>query len=84
MLGDIGNERRLEFAVLGDTVNVASRLEGLTRELGVDLAASGDLVARVREEGGSAVEPERLVSVGERSLRGRTEPVEVFVPAGSR
>ena len=77
VLGDIGNERRLEFAVLGDTVNVASRLEGLTRELDADLAASGDLVARVREEGGPA---ERLVSIGERSLRGRAEPVEVFVP----
>lgn len=76
VLGNIGNERRLEFAVLGDTVNVASRLEGLTRELDVDLAASGDLVARVREEGGPA---ERLVPVGERSLRGRAEPVEVFV-----
>ena len=79
VLGDIGNERRLEFAVLGDTVNVASRLEGLTREIEADLAASGELVARVREEGGPA---ERLVSLGERSLRGRAEPVEVFVPGG--
>ena len=78
VLGDIGNERRLEFAVLGDTVNVASRLEGLTRELDVDLVASGDLVARVREEGGPAAD--RLVSVGEQRLRGRAEPVEAFVP----
>ena len=77
VLGDIGNERRLEFAVLGDTVNVASRLEGLTRELEAGLVASGELVARVREEGGPAG---RLVSLGERSLRGRAEPVEVFVP----
>ena len=80
VLGDIGNERRLEFAVLGDTVNVASRLERLTRELGVDLLVSRELVDRVREEGGSA---ERLVSLGERSLRGRAEAIEVFAPEGA-
>ena len=78
VLGDIGNARRLEFAVLGDTVNVASRLEGLTRDLEAELAVSGELVERVREEGGSVG---RLVSVGERRLRGRERRIEVFVPA---
>jgi adenylate cyclase len=50
VLGDIGVDR-LEFAVIGNTVNVASRLEALTRPLGVRLAASHAIVQRVKSEG---------------------------------
>ena len=49
VLGDIG-ANRLEFAVIGSTVNAAARLEGLTRKLNVPLVASNDLMAQARSE----------------------------------
>jgi adenylate cyclase len=54
LLGNIGDERRLEFATIGETVNVASRLEGLTRLLNSSVILSDALVAAVRKEGGEA------------------------------
>jgi adenylate cyclase len=54
LLGNIGDERRLEFATIGETVNVASRLEGLTRLLNSSVVLSDALVAAIRREGGAA------------------------------
>ena len=52
VLGDIG-ANRLEFAVIGNTVNVASRLEALSRPLGVRIVASDSLVERARAQEGA-------------------------------
>ena len=50
VLGDIGGDNRLEFAVIGDTVNIASRVEAKTRELGVKIAITEEVANKVLEQ----------------------------------
>jgi adenylate cyclase len=80
LLGDIGSARRLEFAVLGDVVNVAQRLEGLTRELGGQVVISNEVVRALEHEVGP--DADQLLA-GFRAdapqrLRGRAQPVPVW------
>ncbi len=76
VLGDVGDESRLEFAVVGDTVNVASRFERLTRELGVHLVVSGDLISALSEGAHKLVAG--LDHGAPQRVRGREEPVPVW------
>lgn len=80
LLGNVGDARRMELAVVGDTINVASRLEDLTRTLSVPLIASAELMSAVgRENVASPVELIGLEDGGAHTLRGRKNPVSIWV-----
>jgi len=77
--GSIGDDQRLDYVVVGDTVNVASRLERLTRELDVELVVSDAVVARIREEGSLlGLRLDQLKPGGEVHLTGRMQPLTIW------
>ncbi len=83
-LGDIG-ANRLEFAVLGNTVNVASRLENLTRKLGCTLLVSDDAFQRASKE--TAVAQSNMGAFKKQSsqkIRGLEKPITVWAYGNAR
>ena len=76
VMGDIGGEGRLEFAVIGDSVNVASRLQELTRSLEVRVLISRNLAEAVKAEGGGGLDD--FAEAPPQSLRNRQQPLDVL------
>jgi adenylate cyclase len=80
ILGDIGSERRLEFATLGDTVNVAARLEELTRSMGTQVIVSDDLVeaSKICAAGNDNYLRDNFADAGPQMLRGRESEIGIW------
>ena len=69
LAGNIGSERRMDYTVIGDTVNIAARLESLAKP--GQMLMDGETAAAVEDDFD-------LVALGVVELAGRDEPVEVF------
>lgn len=72
--GVVGDQDRLEYSVFGDTVNIAARLEEMTKTLGVDIVASRDVL----RQAGLGDVPDGWVALAEVPVRGRTGTVEIM------
>jgi len=75
--GNIGSQEKADPTVIGDAVNLASRLEALTRTYALDILIGARAADLIRDEF-------HLRSVARVQVKGKTKPVEIFTLIGAR